>query len=115
MLFRIRDELRMVVSTFNRLYESAIAYGMRKALQSDQRKSDMINKIKELEQTCSDLEKEIESLNVQTENMVKKDEDDKRKDEKIHFDKVQSYKDNLLKSKKQIDDLLEVPVKGDSK
>ena len=115
MLVRVRDELRMVVSTFNRLYESAIAYGMRKALQADQRKSDMINKIKELDQTCLDLEKEIESLNIQTENMVKKDEDDKRKDEKVHFDKVQSYKDNLLKSKKNIDDLLDVPSKSEAK
>jgi dynein light intermediate chain len=112
MLVRVRDELRMVVSTFNRLYESAIAFGMRKALQADQRKSDMINKVKELEQTCTDLEKEIETLNIQMENNEKKDEDDKRKDEKNHFDKVQSYKDNLNGYKKQTDDLLETPIKN---
>lgn len=112
MLVRVRDELRMVVSTYNRLYESAIAFGMRKALQADQRKSDMVNKIKELEQTCIDLEKEIETLHIQIENTSKKDEEDTRKDEKNHLDKVQSYKENLLSYKKQTDALLETPSKS---
>lgn len=42
LLLRVRDEIRMTIAGFQTLYESSIAFGMRKALQSEQQKvSDM--------------------------------------------------------------------------
>ena len=35
-LFRVRDELRMTLHAYQTLYESSIAFGVRKALQAEQ-------------------------------------------------------------------------------
>ena len=37
----MRDELRMTIAAYQTLYESSIAFGMRKALQADQGKADL--------------------------------------------------------------------------
>ena len=36
MLLRVRDELRMTLHAYQTLYESSIAFGIRKALQAEQ-------------------------------------------------------------------------------
>lgn len=41
LLLRIRDEIRMSIAAYQTLYESSVAFGMRKALQAEQGKSDM--------------------------------------------------------------------------
>lgn len=41
LLLRVRDEMRMTVSAYQTLYESAVAFGMRKALQTEQGKSEL--------------------------------------------------------------------------
>ena len=45
LLLRVRDEIRMTVAAFQTLYESSVAFGMRKALQSEQGKSEMEQKV----------------------------------------------------------------------
>merc|ERR1712153_168798 len=49
LLLRVRDELRMTVAAYQTLYESSIAFGMRKALMAEQRKADLEARIKQLE------------------------------------------------------------------
>ena len=46
LLLRVRDEIRMTTNAYQTLYESAIAWGMRKALESEQGKADMEKKVK---------------------------------------------------------------------
>jgi dynein light intermediate chain len=41
LLLRVRDEIRMTIASYQTLYESSIAFGMRKALQSEQSKVEM--------------------------------------------------------------------------
>ncbi|CAH8824213.1 unnamed protein product [Trichobilharzia szidati] len=41
LLLRVRDEIRMTIAAYQTLYESSVAFGMRKALQSEQGKADM--------------------------------------------------------------------------
>jgi dynein light intermediate chain, axonemal len=41
LLLRVRDEIRMSIAAYQTLYESSVAFGMRKALQAEQGKSDM--------------------------------------------------------------------------
>jgi hypothetical protein len=41
LLLRVRDEIRMTIAAYQTLYESSIAFGMRKALQAEQGKADM--------------------------------------------------------------------------
>ena len=45
---RVRDEIRMTVQAYQTLYESSIAYGMRKAHMAEQKKNEMNSRIKEL-------------------------------------------------------------------
>ena len=42
---RVRDEIRMTIAAYQTLYESSVAFGMRKALQAEQGKADMERKV----------------------------------------------------------------------
>ena len=46
LLLRVRDEARMTISAYETLYESSIAYGVRKALVAEQKKIDLDAKSK---------------------------------------------------------------------
>jgi len=46
LLLRVRDEIRMTIAAYQTLYESSVAFGMRKALQAEQGKADMEKKVK---------------------------------------------------------------------
>lgn len=111
LLVRVRDEIKMTILAYQTLYESAIAFGMRKALQSEQKKSDMSNRIKELETKCQELEKEVETLQLNIEDTIRKEEEERAKDEKNHKDKVASYKENLKDYKKELEHILSAPQK----
>ena len=52
-----RDELRMTLHAYQTLYESSIAFGIRKALQAEQGKTDMEGAIARLEEDKATLEK----------------------------------------------------------
>ena len=52
---RVRDELKMTIAAYQTLYQSAVTFGMRKQLQSEQGKSEFGSKM-------VDLEKKKESL-----------------------------------------------------
>lgn len=41
LLVRVRDEIKMTIQAYQSLYESSIAYGMRKALMAEQKKNEM--------------------------------------------------------------------------
>ena len=58
LLVRVRDEVRMVKKTLQGLYDSSIAYGMKKALVAEQRKADMQTRIKLLEKENKELERQ---------------------------------------------------------
>uniref|UniRef100_A0A1A8J7D0 Axonemal dynein light intermediate polypeptide 1 n=2 Tax=Nothobranchius kuhntae TaxID=321403 RepID=A0A1A8J7D0_NOTKU len=57
LLLRVRDEINMTIAAYQTLYESSVAVGFRKALQSEQRKY-------QLKQKISDLENENEDLKI---------------------------------------------------
>lgn len=46
LLLRVRDEIKMTIVAYQTLYESSIAFGMRKALQSEQGKADMEKRVR---------------------------------------------------------------------
>jgi len=45
MLVRVRDEIRMTITAYQTLYESSIAFGMRKALQAEHGKVELEQKV----------------------------------------------------------------------
>ena len=46
---RVRDEIKMTIQAYQTLYESSIAYGMRKALQAEQSKAEKLLQLASLE------------------------------------------------------------------
>jgi dynein light intermediate chain, axonemal len=62
LLVRVRDEIKMTVQAYQTLYESSVAYGMRKALQAEQRKAEMLIKVNHLNAACEDLEQTVLEL-----------------------------------------------------
>lgn len=58
LLLRVRDEIRMTIAAYQTLYESSVAFGMRKALQAEQGKADMEKKVRKRESSC-ESKKEI--------------------------------------------------------
>merc|ERR1711968_30757 len=62
LLLRVRDEARMTISAYETLYESSIAYGIRKALRSEQLKADLNKRTKEVEMSKLDLTRRVEEL-----------------------------------------------------
>lgn len=48
LLLRVRDELQMTLRAYQTLYESSVAFGMRKALMAEQGKSDLERKVRRL-------------------------------------------------------------------
>ena len=72
---RVRDEQKMNIQAYQTLYESSIAYGMRKALMAEQYKSEMENRIKTLEKECEELREEIDDKEKEIETMIKDEEE----------------------------------------
>ena len=88
MLVRCRDEIRMTIAAYQTLYESSIAYGMRKALMSEQRKNQLQSEIKTLEDTCARLQQETKKFEEDIKTMERTDEEERQTDQKAHQDKV---------------------------
>ena len=73
LLLRVRDEIRMTIAAYQTLYESSIAFGMRKALQAEQGKADMEARIKQLEAEKKDLERQVQELKAKAEAIEKRE------------------------------------------
>eukprot|EP01062_Namystynia_karyoxenos_P066632 TRINITY_DN6053_c3_g2_i1.p1 TRINITY_DN6053_c3_g2~~TRINITY_DN6053_c3_g2_i1.p1 ORF type:complete len:229 (+),score=88.26 TRINITY_DN6053_c3_g2_i1:82-768(+) len=101
LLLRIRDEIRMTIANYRTLYESSVAFGMRKALQAEQQKADMQQDIKGLEKDCDELRRQVADLTERC-VQVERDEAQRREsDAKSHAQEVAKLKkmnDKLVSS-----------------
>ena len=70
---RVRDEIKMTIQAYQALYESSIAYGMRKALMSEQKKNEMQTNITQLRQACDELENEVTRQDQEIIDVFKKE------------------------------------------
>ena len=59
LLLRVRDEIQMTIAAYQTLYESSIAFGMRKALMAEQGKVDLQQQIEQLEAERQELEHKV--------------------------------------------------------
>mmetsp|Transcript_25990 Transcript_25990/g.61626 ORF Transcript_25990/g.61626 Transcript_25990/m.61626 type:complete len:243 (+) Transcript_25990:143-871(+) len=106
LLLRVRDEIRMTISAYQTLYESSVAFGMRKALQAEQGKSDMENRIVQLEAEKKDLERQIQDLKAKCEAIEKRESERRQLDEKKHAEEVQFLKRTNAQLKQQLESIL---------
>lgn len=92
LLLRVRDEARMTLAAYRTLYESSVAFGMRKALQAEQNKVDMQAAIRNLEREKEELERQVQELNTKCEAIERREADRRAADEKKHAEEVALYR-----------------------
>jgi dynein light intermediate chain len=109
LLVRVRDEIKMTIQAYQTLYESSIAYGMRKALMAEQRKNEMQSNIKHLEDTCDELNHEVDRLNQEIDDIVKRDKEECQREQKAHEDSVEYLKQLNNDYKSELETLLSTP------
>merc|ERR1719482_254050 len=106
LLLRVRDEIRMTIAAYQTLYESSIAFGMRKALQAEQGKADMEARIKQLEAEKKDLERQVQELKAKAEAIEKREGERRALEEKKHAEEVQFLKRTNTQLKKELETYL---------
>merc|ERR1711918_97546 len=112
LLLRVRDEIRMTIAAYQTLYESSIAFGMRKALMAEQRKAEMEAKIKHLESDKKDLERQVQELINRCDATEKREQERRALDEKKHAEEVEFFKKTNDQLKSNLESLLSTPKKG---
>ena len=99
LLVRVRDEIKMTIQAYQTLYESSIAYGMRKALQAEQSKAEMLIKIQNVEEDIQQLEDECEQLKRRINRMLKEEQQDKETGREEHEAKTNAdFEENQKKA-----------------
>lgn len=88
LLLRVRDEARMTITAYETLYESSIAYGVRKALIAEQKKIELDNKIKELNTSKRELQQQVENLKASIDLTLARSQEKRELEEKAHAEEV---------------------------
>lgn len=115
LLVRVRDELRMTTEAYQALYESAIAYGMRKALLAEQKKNDMNTEIAKLEKECAELQSSVDSLRASIGNVEKTFAENRESLESKHKEVVKEAKAQNQGLKEELQRLLSAHPQGGEK
>ena len=92
LLLRVRDEIRMTLAAFRTLYESSVAFGMRKALHAEQNKVDMQATIRNLEREKEELERQVAELNTKCEAIERREAERRAADERKHAEEVAFFR-----------------------
>jgi len=106
LLVKVRDEMKTQIEAYRRLYESSIAFGMRKMLNSENEKALMTKKIFELEKETNDLQKSVEELEKKIDETKKVETEKMKKDKTEHETFVNNIKEYLSKGRDQLEKLL---------
>ncbi|KAM9489219.1 axonemal dynein light intermediate polypeptide 1 [Clarias gariepinus] len=106
LLLRVRDEIRMTIAAYQTLYESSVAFGLRKALQAEQGKSDMEKKIADLENDKRDLERKVNEQKSKCEATERQENERRQVEEKKHNEEIQFLKRTNQQLKAQLDAII---------
>ena len=62
LLLRVRDEARMTIAAYETLYESSIAFGIRKALMAEHKRAALESTIKQLTMAKKELQNQVRNI-----------------------------------------------------
>ncbi len=111
LLLRVRDEVRMTTAAYQTLYESSIAFGMRKSLMASVAKQQYGEKAAALSADNADLERQINELTSRIEIIKKKEEERRGADKARHMEEVERLKATNEGLKASLESLLSAPKK----
>ncbi|XP_051999432.1 axonemal dynein light intermediate polypeptide 1-like [Xyrauchen texanus] len=106
LLLQVRDEICMTIAAYQTLYKSSVAFGMRKALQGEQGKSDLENKILELESEKRNLERQVNEQKAKCEAIEKREAERQETEDKKHAEEVQFLKRTNQQLKVQLEGII---------
>ncbi|CAH2040564.1 unnamed protein product, partial [Iphiclides podalirius] len=106
LLLRVRDEARITMEAYQTLYCSSIAFGMRKALQSEQGKSDLMEQVAKLEAERASLEKLCTELKQKTEQLERRAAELRAAEEKRHQEELLALKKTNAQLKAQLEGII---------
>ena len=92
LLLRVRDEIRMTLAAYRTLYESSVAFGMRKALHAEQNKVDMQATIRNLEREKEELERQVAELSTKCEAIERREAERRAADERKHIEEISTLR-----------------------
>ena len=78
---------------------------------AEQKKNEMQTNITQLRQACDELESEVSRLDQEIIDVVKKDEEDRAREQKAHNDQVEYLRALNQDYKKELEDLLSTKQK----
>ena len=111
LLVRVRDEIKMTIQAYQTLYESSIAYGMRKALMAEQGKNETQSAINDLEAACREREDAIKRQQENIEKLIRDAASTFENEENDHKNQVEYLNDLNADYKEELETLLSTPVK----
>mmetsp|Transcript_21928 Transcript_21928/g.52035 ORF Transcript_21928/g.52035 Transcript_21928/m.52035 type:complete len:245 (+) Transcript_21928:57-791(+) len=115
LFLRIRDESRMRIAAYQTLYESSLAFAVRKAVQGEDEKSELEMKIKDMLADRRDKLKYIQELTDRSESLGTREEERWQQMKKKHNVEIKSLKDLYKAQTKSLQEALAPPpgfIKG---
>lgn len=106
LLLRVRDEINMTLAAYQTLYQSSVAFGMRKALQAEHGKHEMLDKIDQLDQEKVHLERQVADLKAKCEAIERREAERRQQDDKKHQDEIAFLKRSVQQLKQQLEGII---------
>lgn len=96
----------MLKSSLQQLYDSSIAYGLKKALIAYQSKTDMHDQIKALKKENNELRKTIAALEEEEAEIIAKDTAARQQLEEDHEKEKYDFREQIKVTKTELDKLM---------
>ncbi|KAK9533472.1 hypothetical protein VZT92_008588 [Zoarces viviparus] len=106
LLLRVRDEIQTTIDAYQTVYESSVAFGIRRVLQAEQSKADMEKTICDLEKETGDLKKQLNEERANYESFKKKVNEKQQLEEKKHSEDMESMNRTNQQLKNQLEKIL---------
>jgi len=110
LLLRVRDEIRTAIQAYQTLYESSIAFGMRKALNAEQKKMELEKRIKSSESEKRELEKQLADHRHKCDAFEKKEAEQRTREAAQHAEELDKLKTRNEALRGQLSQLLSIPA-----
>lgn len=106
LLLRVRDEMVMSMDAYEALYCSSIAFGLRKALQSQEGKEKLVEYVAQLEKDKENMENIISEMKLRAEQNERRNTELRAAEEKKHAEEIAFLKKTNAQLKAQLEGII---------
>lgn len=106
LLLRVRDEINMRDEAYETLYCSSVAFGMRKALQAQEGKEQLQERILQLEEEKTLIESAITDMKIKADQAERRNAELRESEEKKHAEEIAFLKKTNSQLKSQLEGII---------